>query len=271
MQKENYGSKVARQKLERGQVGIAGEYAVLTELITNGFAAARTDGNSKDVDILCSHIETGQMANVQVKTLNPNTDYSKKDKVCFKFRIANRKSNDDMLEEKIKTIEEKQIYYIFCALKNPDIPSRKKDRFFIATPKQVIDQIKERVKKKTSIIDFQLFEKPEDTKIPEGGFGLIEDYEDRWMSLGNSNLNSSEIEAKIKANMNNDKPIKDWHDAITSLSDEAWKIYKEDKETWEHLFYEYYPEVDVAASIEFIAKTGKNPDGSPYKPNNCKR
>ena len=70
MPKERHGSKVARQKLERGQVGIAGEYAVLTELIIHGFAAARTDGNSKDIDILCSHINTGQVANVQVKTLN---------------------------------------------------------------------------------------------------------------------------------------------------------------------------------------------------------
>ena len=61
------------------------------------------------------------------------------------------------------------------------------------------------------------------------------------------------------------------HDAIASLSDEAWKIYEQDKENWEHLFSEYYPEVDVAANIEFIAKTGKNPDGSPYKPNSCKR
>lgn len=183
--------------LEKGQIGIAGEYAVLTELIINGFAAARTDGNSKDVDILCSHIKTGRVANIQVKTLNPNTDYSKKDKPCFKFRIANRKSNDDMLEDKISAIEEKLIYYVFCALKNSDIPGREKDRFFIATPEQVTAQIKERVKKKTSIIDFVLYDEPEHTKLPEGSYGLIKDYEDKWEKLGNYGLDSVENEEKL--------------------------------------------------------------------------
>ena len=206
MPKSRRGSKVVKQKLERGQVGIAGEYAVMTELIINGFAAARTDGNSKDVDILCSHIETGRVANVQVKTLNPNTDYSRNGKTCLKFRIANRKSNDDMLEDKIKTIEQKLIHYVFCALKNPDIPGREKDRFFIATPEQVTAQIKERVKKKTSIIDFILYDKPEHTKLPKGSYGLIEDYEDNWESLGNYGLDSAKNEAKL-SQMNERWPL----------------------------------------------------------------
>lgn len=90
---------VARQKLERGQVGIAGEYAVLWKLIENGFAAARTDGNSKDLDVLCSDIVTGKVTNIQVKTLNPDTDYSTKDRERFIFRIANRSNYEDKFDK----------------------------------------------------------------------------------------------------------------------------------------------------------------------------
>ena len=90
---------VARQKLERCQVGIAGDYAVLWKLIENGFAAARTDGNSKDLDVLCSDIATGKVTNIQVKTLNPDTDYSTKDRERFIFRIANRSNYEDKFDK----------------------------------------------------------------------------------------------------------------------------------------------------------------------------
>ena len=40
---------------------------------------------------------------------------TRKSKTRFKFRIAGRKSYDDMLEKKIETIRRKQIFYVFCA------------------------------------------------------------------------------------------------------------------------------------------------------------
>lgn len=184
MQQENTDRpKVARQKLERGQVGIAGEYAVLWKLIENGFAAARTDGNSKDLDILCSDITTGKVNNVQVKTLNPDTDYSTKDRGRFIFRIANRSDYEDMLDEKCEIILKKRIYYIFCALESPQYQYREKTRFFVATPEEVVRQIKERVKKRTSIIDFILYENASGITDPKEGWGLISDYEDKFDKL----------------------------------------------------------------------------------------
>lgn len=172
-----------KQKLTPGQVGIAGEYAVLSELITNGFAAGRTDGNSKDIDILCSYVQTGKTTNIQVKTLSPDTNDSRKSYQRLKFRVASRKKKGYTLEEKIDAILNKRIYYIFCALKNPDFSGREKDRFFVATPEEVAAQIRERTKKKTNVIDFILYDKAENSKIPEGGFGVVNDYEDKWEKL----------------------------------------------------------------------------------------
>ena len=184
MQQESINHpEVARQKLERGQVGIAGEYAVLWKLIENGFAAARTDGNSKDLDVLCSDIATGKVNNVQVKTLNPDTDYSTKDRERFIFRIANRSNYEDMLDAKCETILKKRIYYIFCALESSQHQYREKTRFFVATPEEVVRQIKERVKKRTTIIDFVLYGNADGITDSEDGWGLISDYEDELDKL----------------------------------------------------------------------------------------
>lgn len=166
-------------------MGIAGEYAVLWKLIENGFAAARTDGNSKDLDVLCSDITTGKVNNVQVKTLNPDTDYSTKDRERFIFRIANRSNYEDMLDEKCETILKKRIYYIFCALESSQHQYREKTRFFVATPEEVVRQIKERVKKRTTIIDFVLYGDADGITDPKDGWGLISDYEDELDKLRN--------------------------------------------------------------------------------------
>lgn len=73
---------------QQGQIGLAGEYAVLSALILNGFNAARTDGNSKDIDILCTHPDSFSAIKVQVKTQGPQVCYGGK-----KSRIIQSLSN----------------------------------------------------------------------------------------------------------------------------------------------------------------------------------
>lgn len=60
---------------ERGQIGLVGEYAVLSTLILNGFAAARADGDLKDIDILCSTPNNPAFKKIQVKTQGPKVSY----------------------------------------------------------------------------------------------------------------------------------------------------------------------------------------------------
>ena len=182
MKERDNGLEVARQKLESGQIGIAGEHTVLAQLIINGFAAGRTDGNSKDIDITCSNVQTGLTKNIQVKTLGPDTDYSNRYKQCFRFCVAYRHNSQDMCEDKINAILTKRIYFIFCALANPKYPGREKTRFFIATPEEVADKIRERAKRRVRI-DFLLYGSKDETGKPEGEYGLISDYEDKWEKL----------------------------------------------------------------------------------------
>ena len=185
MSKVNNNLNNTERKLERGQIGIAGEHIVLAELIINGFAAGRTDGNSKDIDITCSNIQTGHSKNIQVKTLGPDTDYSNSHKQCFKFCAVYRHGSQDRCEERINAILTKRIYFIFCALANPKYPGREKPRFFIATPEEVVAKIRARINhgEKRGRIDFILYGDHYKMKKSREEYGLISDYEDKWGKL----------------------------------------------------------------------------------------
>lgn len=52
----------------RTEVGLAGEYHVLAQLLQRGYSAHPTLGNTKGMDILVVDQETGRMLKVEVKT-----------------------------------------------------------------------------------------------------------------------------------------------------------------------------------------------------------
>jgi hypothetical protein len=126
------------RKLEKGQAGLAGEYAVMSELILNGFAVGMTGGNSKEIDLLCRDITSGKTTSIQVKTLGPDVEYinRKSGKEHFGFYIGD-KTDVAKAEQLKQTIKDKQIYYAFYAAKN----KRRTGRVFIATPDEVIKQL----------------------------------------------------------------------------------------------------------------------------------
>ena len=152
-----YGNKEEAEvgqnvKLERGQAGIAGEYAVMSELILNGFAVGMTGGNSKEIDLLCRDIGSGKATSIQVKTQKPDVVYKcgKDDEgEHFAFQIAIRDKNDSSKVEQLKeAILSKQIYYAFY------VAGRR--RVFIAMPEEVVSQLDEALKERNNWLYFRV-------------------------------------------------------------------------------------------------------------------
>lgn len=66
-------------EISKGQIGLAGEFAVLSQLALRGYDANMTLGNAKSVDILLSHPETKTMNKLEVKTHFDNNSYRSTD------------------------------------------------------------------------------------------------------------------------------------------------------------------------------------------------
>lgn len=64
--------------ISKNQIALAGEFAVLSQLAMYGFDANLTLGNTKSVDILVSHPETGAMRRLEVKTTSNLKTYENK-------------------------------------------------------------------------------------------------------------------------------------------------------------------------------------------------
>jgi hypothetical protein len=89
-----------KKKLTPGLSGVAGEYAVASELSRQGYLASITLRNAKGVDILAINENATKSAAIQVKT---NQDYRKN-------WILNKKSEDFQAEH---------FFYIFVNLGTP--------------------------------------------------------------------------------------------------------------------------------------------------------
>ena len=58
--------------MDNTQVGLAGEFYVLAQLVQRGFVASLTLANTKGVDILVSNTTLNQLFKIEVKTTNNN-------------------------------------------------------------------------------------------------------------------------------------------------------------------------------------------------------
>lgn len=65
--------------ISKNQIGLAGEFAVLSQLALRGYDANMTLGNTKNVDILLSHPVTRTMYKLEVKTHYDNKPYRSDD------------------------------------------------------------------------------------------------------------------------------------------------------------------------------------------------
>jgi len=80
-------------------IGVAGEYFVAAELSNLGYIASITLRNTKGIDIIATNEAGTKTVNIQVKTKRP----------------GKRKW---ILSEKAETVEDKNIFYVFVALKD---------------------------------------------------------------------------------------------------------------------------------------------------------
>ncbi len=175
---------------QQGQIGLAGEYAVLSALILNGFNAARTDGNSKDIDILCSNSDFSHATKVQVKSEGPQAFYSGSKKLYprYSFFIAMLDKYQNYYRQ---VILDQRIHFVFylcpqtqAALETkPFDKNRVYGRFFVASPDEVVAQLDSQLEHgHPQRLYFRVFAEEDSARAKFNG-DLMKDFENRWDKL----------------------------------------------------------------------------------------
>ena len=95
------------KKIPRNSVGLAGEYAVLSQLALHGFDAGMTIGNTKTIDILVHDPESGARYELEVETNLENR------KDPSNSRLFGRFVTDWQMSEKRETISSASLFYCF--------------------------------------------------------------------------------------------------------------------------------------------------------------
>lgn len=165
-------------KINKNQISLAGEFAVLSKLSFLGFDASLTLGNTKGVDILVFNPKTENMLRVEVKTSFKTGNYIKNLKdwgPCIEW----------ILGESAERNNSKDLFYVFVIL-----DEKQNQRFFILPSKIISEYCKKEhlhwlagdKKRKTSgMRTFRIgtdvnFKYPIKTQ-------LISEYENNWSLL----------------------------------------------------------------------------------------
>ncbi|HLG34373.1 MAG TPA: hypothetical protein VI757_05785 [Bacteroidia bacterium] len=117
-------------KLDKNSVSLAGEFAVLSQLILRGYDANLTLGHTKGVDILVSNPKSGKMFKLEVKTNYRNISSKGSNSGLFgKFVSA------WTMSKKHESIIDSNLYYCFVNINK----SNRSFRFFIL-PSSIVAQ-----------------------------------------------------------------------------------------------------------------------------------
>lgn len=95
-------------KISHNQISLAGEFAVLSQLALRGFDANLTLGNTKGVDILASHPDTGEMYRIEVKTNYRNSRNRPSRSNTWGYAVSGW-----MMNKKHETIVDDKLFYCF--------------------------------------------------------------------------------------------------------------------------------------------------------------
>jgi hypothetical protein len=178
------GDYLARTvKISKNSVALAGEYAVLSQLMLKGFDAAMTLGHTKGVDILVSY-PSGKQCRVEVKT---NLDPRQRPTDSKPFGLI---ETSWQMHKDHENNRDKNLFYCFVHI-NPKAreqnPPGREARFFIVPNAVVAKYVKEQhrawLREKDSHRDshrrvFRIGRQSERrVKVPAP---LAEDHEDRW-------------------------------------------------------------------------------------------
>lgn len=116
-------------KISKNSVSLAGEFAVLSQLVLRGYDANMTLGHTKGVDILVSDPQSDKMFRIEVKTSFASKPSRSK---LFGYTL------NWIMGEKHETISEPNLYYCFVNIeKQTNI-----FRFFIVPSSIVAEYIK---------------------------------------------------------------------------------------------------------------------------------
>jgi hypothetical protein len=92
--------------LNSNSIALAGEFAVLSQLMLRGYDANLTLGNTKAVDILLANPETGEMFKIEVKTSRKKPQHSK----MFGYTLS------WPMHKNHETISDPRLFYVFANL-----------------------------------------------------------------------------------------------------------------------------------------------------------
>lgn len=125
-------------RIPPNSVGLAGEFAVLSQLTLRGYDAGMTLGNTKGVDILARHPGTGARYDVEVKT-NLETRTRDSDSKLF-----GRFVTDWQMGAKHETVIDQNLFYCFVHINGSrsDL-SKYVFRFFIVPSAVVANYLRE--------------------------------------------------------------------------------------------------------------------------------
>ena len=120
-------------------VGLAGEYAVLSQLLLRGFEAGLTLGNTKSIDILAYHPKTGRHYEIEVKT---NLKSRKAD--SSKSRLFGEIISDWQMNKKHEKVSKRSLFYCFVNINREHSDGGHYDfRFFVVPSRLVAKYVKE--------------------------------------------------------------------------------------------------------------------------------
>ncbi|MCR9289057.1 MAG: PD-(D/E)XK motif protein [Bacteroidetes bacterium] len=117
-------------KLDKTQIGLAGEYYVLAQLTARGFIATLTLGNTKGIDILVTNQEINSLFKVEVKTTTSKPGVSKihSTEKCYQWTLSSKHEN---------LIDENLIYCFVYIQETNQLPL-----FFLVPSKEVANYVK---------------------------------------------------------------------------------------------------------------------------------
>ena len=125
-------------RIPPNSVGLAGEFAVLSQLTLRGCNAGMTLGHTKGIDILVHHPSSGAMYQVEVKTNLEERNRPTDSKLFGKF------VTDWQMNEKHENMSEPDLFYCFVHINGSRIdPSKYGFRFFIVPSAAVAKYLRE--------------------------------------------------------------------------------------------------------------------------------
>ena len=164
-------------KISKNSVSLAGEFAVLSQLVLRGYDANMTLGHTKNVDILVSDPQNDKMYKVEVKTSYANKPSRSK---LFGYTLS------WMMMEKHETVSEQNLYYVFVNIEK----QTNVFRFFIVPSVVVAEYVKiqhrlwlgrnPKLSNKDKEIPMRQFRIGLDTGNYQIPTPLAKDYENKW-------------------------------------------------------------------------------------------